>query len=85
MKGAPIVISAFLFVWATIGIVAEETKPDPREKPETAVTEGIRLLEKEEYVDFLKQFVPPDDLKELTKKVQAPSTLQVARCFVYSH
>ena len=44
MKGAPIVISAFLFVWSTIGMTAEEIKPDPREKPETSGTLSHRGL-----------------------------------------
>lgn len=70
MKGTSIVISAFLFVWATVGMSsAEDKKPDPREKPETAVAEAIRLLEKKEHVDFLKKFVAPDDLKGLTKRI----------------
>ncbi len=65
MKAAPIVVSAFLFLFAGLGA---DPKPDPREKLETAVPEAIRLLEEKEYVNFLKKFVPPADLKEITKQ-----------------
>lgn len=41
---------------------------DPRAKLDTAIDEGIRLLEDEEYVEFLKMFVPPDELKKITEK-----------------
>jgi hypothetical protein len=44
------------------------SKPDPREKVDTAVPEGIRLLDAKEYSSFLQKFVPPDDLKKLTMK-----------------
>jgi hypothetical protein len=39
---------------------------DPRTKPETLVTEGIRLLEAKDYVTFFQIFVPPDDLARVT-------------------
>lgn len=38
------------------------TKPDPRERLDTAIAEGIRLLEAKEYAKFLTLFVPPEVL-----------------------
>jgi hypothetical protein len=40
-------------------------KPDPREKPETAVTEAVRMLEASQYEAFLLAFVPPDEQARL--------------------
>lgn len=72
MKGTHLFISAFLFIFAAFGVAnAEETKKaDPREKLETAVPEAIRLLEKKEYIELLKKFVSPDELKEITKQTK---------------
>jgi hypothetical protein len=39
---------------------------DPRTSVETAIPEGIRLLEAKDYATFLRLFVPPDVLKELS-------------------
>jgi hypothetical protein len=36
--------------------------PDPREKPETAIAECVRLLEAKEYKSFLQEFTPPATL-----------------------
>jgi len=47
---------------------AEEAKPEARETLDTAIAEGIRLLEAKSYDAFLKAFVPPDDLKKLADK-----------------
>ena len=44
---------------------AQDAK-NPRRDPVTAIAEGIRLLEKQDYVVFLQSFVRPDDLKEMT-------------------
>jgi hypothetical protein len=41
---------------------AGQPQPDPRQKPETAVVECIRLLEAKEYKSFLQEFTPPDTL-----------------------
>lgn len=58
------------------GLVSADTKPgtgdtttkgDAQEKLETAIPEGIRLLEAREYASFLKKFVLPDDLKKITQ------------------
>jgi hypothetical protein len=38
---------------------------DPRKSPETAVKEGIRLLEAKKYADFLRTFAQPSELEEL--------------------
>ena len=37
-------------------------KPDPREQLDTAIAEGIRLLEAKDYAQFLSMFVPADVL-----------------------
>lgn len=71
MKILPFVCCACLFLSAGAGfITAEETKEkktDPREKLETAIPEAIELLEKKKYAEMLKQFVPPEELKKITK------------------
>ncbi len=64
---------AFLVVTATVLWMAAaaaqaQDKPDPRSKLETAIPDAIRLLEAEEYVNLLKQYVAPDDLKKITEK-----------------
>ena len=45
-------------------------KPDPREKLDTAIAEGVRLLEKKDYVAFLTAFVTPADLAARGKSVE---------------
>jgi hypothetical protein len=48
------------------GLVSQTApKPSPREKVETAIAEGTRLLESKDYTTFLLQFVPPDQVKKL--------------------
>ena len=42
--------------------------PDPRTQPESAVKEGIRLLEASKFAEFLKTFARPSELEELTAK-----------------
>jgi ActR/RegA family two-component response regulator len=37
-------------------------QPDPREKPETAIAEWIRLLEAKDYKSFVQEFTPPEAL-----------------------
>jgi hypothetical protein len=62
----------FLVAFSCVALVAAssaaDAKADPREKLETAIPEGIRLLEAKEYAKFLKNFVSPDVLKKLTEK-----------------
>jgi hypothetical protein len=45
--------------------VAQDVKPESREALETAIPEGIRLLEAKEYKVFVEIFVPPADLKKI--------------------
>jgi len=59
------VAAVVLSCWS---LAAEEAKPEARERVETAITEGIRLLEAKQYEAFVKAFVPPDDLKKVTEK-----------------
>lgn len=47
------------------GMVQADDKDALREKLDTAIVEGIRLLEAKEYATFLRHFVPPDMLKQL--------------------
>lgn len=46
--------------------LAEDAKPDPQAKLETAVPEAIRLIEAKEYAKFLKNYVAPEDFKKIT-------------------
>ncbi|MDB5387040.1 MAG: hypothetical protein JWM11_2686 [Planctomycetaceae bacterium] len=68
MKEAKLVITASLLLMAAASMATADPKPDPREELKTAIPEAIRLLEDKAYVDLLKKFVAPDDLKMLTKK-----------------
>ncbi len=47
---------------------AQEVKVERLEKLETAIPEGIRLLEAKEYTLFMKSFAKPDDLKRVLEK-----------------
>jgi hypothetical protein len=83
--------AAFLWLLALVGLAVADSDVDPREKLETAVPEGIRLLEAKDYSTFLKNFVPPDDLKKYTEnssfdefakqfgETKAPRLLQVMK------
>jgi len=59
-----------------IGLVAQssfcsandDAKAKPREKLPTAIGEAIRLLEAKEHENFIKDFLSPDDLKQLADK-----------------
>lgn len=62
-----------VFLVASIGFactvsLAEDVKPDPQEKLETAIPEGIRLLEAKEDAKFLKTFMAPEDFKKNNPK-----------------
>jgi hypothetical protein len=57
---------------------AKPAKADPREKLETAIPEGIRLLEAKEHKTFLQKFAAPDDLARFTRKL---SLEELARQF----
>jgi hypothetical protein len=54
-------------VEATV-VLAQDPKPDPREKLETAIPESIKMLTAKEFKPFIEKFVAPDDLKEITKR-----------------
>ena len=60
--------AVFLWILAVFSPAMADTKVDPREKLDTAVPEAIRLLEAKDYSTFLKNFIPPDDLKKVTEK-----------------
>ena len=61
---------ALVFTMVTFSVSAQETKPNPFEKLDTAIPEGIQLLEKKEYVKFLSNFVTPSDLVEIKKTMK---------------
>lgn len=48
-----------------VAIAEEAKKADPRSTPETALTEAVRLLEAKDYVNMIKNFFPPEDLKQV--------------------
>jgi hypothetical protein len=60
--------AVYLWLLVVISPATADTKVDPREKLDTAVPEAIRLLEAKDYSTFLKNFIPPDELKKVTEK-----------------
>lgn len=67
MRWIQLIVMSIVALVVVIPVFAEDVKPDPREKIETAIPEGIRLLEAKEYEAFVKSFVPPADLKKITE------------------
>lgn len=59
-----LLISSLVFSFIT-PVVAQDVKPESREALETAIPDGIRLLESKEYKAFVENFVPPADLKKI--------------------
>lgn len=53
---------------ALTGAMHADDKTAWREKLETAIPEGIRMLEAKEYVPFLKAFIAPDQLKMILEQ-----------------
>ncbi len=51
-------------------------KPDPRENLDTAIAEGIRLLEAEDYTGFFMTFAPPALIKEMTESGELDDILE---------
>lgn len=51
------------------GAVAAESPAERYKSLETAIPEGIRLLEAKEYATFLKNFVPPEHFQRITNSV----------------
>jgi hypothetical protein len=65
MKGIGILLGLALLLVTGETISGQDVKPDLREKLETAIPEGIRMLEAKEHVAFIKAFVPPEMLKKI--------------------
>ncbi|HMO36504.1 MAG TPA: hypothetical protein PKA06_10720, partial [Gemmatales bacterium] len=63
MKMVTVLVS---LIFLNVAALADESNTW-QEKLETAITEGIKLLEGKEYVKFLKAFVEPPELEELSK------------------
>ena len=61
-----LLISSLVFSFG-IPVISQDVKPESREALETAIPEGIRLLEAKEYEAFVEIFVPPADLKKITE------------------
>lgn len=57
-----------LVVFSLASVGARGQTPDPRTQPETAVKEGIRLLEAKKYAEFLQTFARPSEVEELIAK-----------------
>jgi hypothetical protein len=53
-----------LIAWLVAVPQRGAAKPDPREELQTAIAEGIRLLEAREYKTFVTTFVPAEELKK---------------------
>ncbi len=51
----------------SVAVSAQETKLNPFEKLDTAIPKGIELLEKKQFVEFLSNFITPDELAEVKK------------------
>jgi hypothetical protein len=55
-----------LLVFAlTSALVPAGSQADPREQLSTAVAHGIKLLEARDHARFLREFVSPDDAKQI--------------------
>lgn len=67
MIGVIMKCAAIAFVATAMG--AAESPPERYKSLETAIPEGIRLLEAKEYATFLKNFVEPEHFKLLTQSV----------------
>ena len=61
-----LLISSLVFSFG-IPVISQDVKPESREALETAIPEGIRLLEAKENEAFVEIFVPPADLKKITE------------------
>lgn len=53
---------------ASVCQAAAKDDSDPQEDLKTAIPAAIQLLEDKEYETFLKKYVPPEDLEQITKK-----------------
>ena len=69
MNAVRIVLALLVAMAIPAQLLADDAKAKPMEKLETAIPEGIRLLEAKDYQAFLKSFVPPDLLKKITEEV----------------
>ncbi len=70
MRHALLLAFVFTMLTFSVTVFAQETKPNPFEKLETAIPEGIQLLEKKEYVKFLSNFVTPSELVKIQETMK---------------
>ena len=57
-----------LVLCAGFAVAADGQSSSPRTQPDSAIKEGIRLLEAKKYAEFLETFVRPSELAELLDK-----------------
>ena len=69
-----LVIASVVFGLSIFIAPSQATPPSPREHPDTAIAEAIRLLEAKDYKTFVSQFVPPDQLKARAGSPEAFNT-----------
>src|SRR4051812_37100467 len=60
----PLLVLCLVFVGVPFQTV---TKPASRERAETAILDGLRLIDAKDYQAFLVEFMPPEIVKERTK------------------
>jgi hypothetical protein len=65
MRLTQILVTILITSIAAIGAFADDVATDPLETLETAIPEGIRLLEAKEYKVFVESFVIPSELKKI--------------------
>ena len=70
MRHAMLLALVFTMLTFSVSVFAQETKPNPFEKLETAIPAGIQLLEKKEYVKFLSNFVTPSELVKIQETMK---------------
>ena len=68
MLSARLLLTSTLVFSFVAPVVAQDVKPESRQALETAIPEGLRLLEAKEYKAFVEVFVAPADLKKITER-----------------
>jgi hypothetical protein len=67
MRKLRVFIPAALVVCLALPVVAAPQE-DPRKQVDTAIAEAIRLLEAQQYVEFVKAFAPPEAVARMTQQ-----------------
>ncbi len=69
MQSIRLMFLGFITVASVTPVVAQDVKPETQKTLETAIPEGVRLLEAKEYQTFVKNFASPADLKRITEEM----------------